>query len=254
MTNNHGYSAIHVASWDGLRDVVEVLLFQAQCQHDSKTDDKNTPLALACHGNQYEIVSLLINLGCDVNNADKDLDTPIMYAAYNGCIKTVKLLLENGANPNLANAMDTTPLWNAVFKKHEEIVRLLLQSGVEVDRASRGIDQHAHVDHVVLIYNMPVTPLQVAFKRGLLNIGKILILAGSDLSKEKWLWEGNYPQNLTKDPETMKWVLDTAFTPLSLKRQCRTFFKAYMGMSINDRVTHLEIPNTLKDFLALKYL
>ncbi len=253
IANNRDYSAVHLASWDGFKEVVEMLL-AANCKHDTQTEDKNTPLALACHGNQFEIVQILLPLGCDVNNSDKDLDTPILYAAYNGCAKTIKILLENGANPNLANAKTTTPLWNAVFKKHEKIVYSLLQEGVDLDVATRGIDQHAHTDHVVLIFNTPVTPLEVAFKRGLLNVGKVLMLAGSDLTKETWLWEGNYPHNLTKDKETMQWVLDTAYTPLSLKRQCRTFIKKTMKMSINERVSSLEIPATLKDFLVLKYL
>ncbi len=253
LANNHGYSSLHLASWEGYMEVMDILL-EAGCHTDTPTSDKNTPLALACHGNHYNALEKLMAMGCNVNNKDKDDDTPLLYATFNGCVKSVKLLIENGADPNFANSKNTTPLWNAVFKNHQEIVQLLIQEGVDLDIATRGIDQHSQTEYVVLIFANPKTPVEGAFQLAHNSIAKILVLAGADLRKEQWLWEGCYSNALSQDRDTREWLLQRAFTPFSLKRQCRTYLKRRFGTSIKQKAHQFEIPTTLRDFLLLKYL
>ena len=81
--DNHGYSALHFAAWQG-RDEIMTTLLESGAEHDTQTRDLNTPLALAANGNHFQAVKQLLKKGCNVNNQDKDLDTPIHYAAFNG--------------------------------------------------------------------------------------------------------------------------------------------------------------------------
>ncbi len=250
--NDHGYTPMHLAAWDGHLEIVQYLL-DAGSLHDTQTDDRNTPLALACHGNHFRVIERLLPLGGRVNNADKDSDTPMHYCSYNGCIEGVRLLIYYGANCDLENSVGATPLWNAVYMKKTSVVQLLLQKNVRLDVASRGIDQHAHTDHAVLIYDQPKTALFVACHRGAYAAIKLLVLAGAKLN-EPWLWTGTFPSMVQEDKDMREWLSAQCSTVPDLKVLCRNFMRSHLGPSLMKRTELMEIPHTLKDFLLLKYI
>ena len=250
--NDHGYTPMHVAAWDGHLDIVQFLL-DAGSLHDTQTDDRNTPLALACHGNHYRVIERLVPLGCRVNNADKDMDTPILYCAYNGCAEGVRLLMEYGAHPDLGNSVGATPLWNAVYMKKTNVVHLLLLKNVRLDTKSKGIDQHAHTDHAILIYDEPKSVLFVACHRGAFGALKLLVLGGISLN-EPWLYRSTFPPMIQEDEDMRVWLTHQCQTVRSLKVLTRNFIRSYMGLELESRIKEMEIPCTLKDFLMLKYL
>ena len=66
------YSVLHHAAWVGNMEMVQMLL-DSGARDDDRTDDGNTPLALAAHGACDDVLDLLIRRGCNVNNSDKSV-------------------------------------------------------------------------------------------------------------------------------------------------------------------------------------
>jgi len=76
---SHGYSALHYAAWEGKIQMVRMLL-DSGARDDDRTEDGNTPLALAAHGGCDDILELLIRRGCNVNNADKSVLVELFFS------------------------------------------------------------------------------------------------------------------------------------------------------------------------------
>ena len=252
LSNHLDYSPLHIAAWNGHVEAVKTLLATG-VHHDKQTKDKNTPLALAAHGNNLEVMRLLLPLGCKVNNADKDKDTPLHYAAYNGMTEGLKLLLEYGADPDITNRVNTSVLWNAVYMKHKDVVKQLLVANVEMEISSEGIDQHSQSDEVVFIYDTPRTPLYVAVENESPEIALLLITAGYNIFKEKWLLDGDIP-NRENNEKLVSILLQYIQTPQRLVAICRNYFRRYFGLGVFQNVEQLDIPSSLKNYLTLKDL
>ena len=252
LTNHLEYSPLHIAAWNGHVKTVKTLL-DAGVPHDRQTKDKNTPLALAAHGGCLDIMKILLPLGCNVNNADKDLDTPLHYSAYNGMAEGVRLLLDYGANPDIWNRINTTVLWNAVYMSHKEVVKQLLVANVEMEIPSVGIDQHSQSDEVVYVFDTPRSPLYIAVSNQSPEIALLLITAGYNIHKEKWLLEGDIPDR-EENEKLISILLKYLQTPQRLVATCRNYFRRYFGLKIFQKVAQLDIPGSLKNYLTLKDL
>ncbi|KAL4239016.1 hypothetical protein ACF0H5_003720 [Mactra antiquata] len=250
LTNQLGYTALHIAAWNGHTACVKRLLEAEDVLQDSQTSDYNTPLALAAHGGHLEVIKQLLPLGCHINNLDKDRDTPLHYAAYNGMTEAVELLISNGADPNIRNACDATPLWNAVFRGKKETVKLLLKANAEMECKSVGINQHSHTDGVVYVYDKPKSPLWVATEHNFTDIVLLLVSAGYDLFKEEWLFRDEFPEQFNNQRlRTM--LLEYAHTPCKLTSLCRNYFRCYFKQSLSIRVDKMDLPLSLKSYLTL---
>lgn len=252
LSNHLAYTALHIAAWNGHTDSVKTLL-EAGVPHDKQTKDLNTPLALSAHGGHLEVMKILLPLGCNVNNADKDKDTPLHYAAYNGMTGGVQLLLEYGADPDITNHINTSVLWNAVYMKHKEVVKQLLVANVEMEISSVGIDQHAQSDDVVFVYDVPRSPLFVAVENQSPEIALLLITAGYNIYKEKWLLEGDIPER-DGNEKLISILKHYIQTPQRLMANCRNYFRRYFGLKVFPKVEKLDIPCSLKNYLTLKDL
>lgn len=247
--NSQGYDALHVAAWNGYRDIVQLLL-DTGMDHDTRTADGNTPLSLAAHGNHMEVIDMLLPLGCNVNNADKDNDTPLLYATFNGNLEMVVKLVNAGANPDFRNTHNTTPLWNAVYKNEQSIVRYLLVKNVELEVSSCGIDQHAQSDVAVMIYPEPRSVLYVAAHHSTVDVVMTLILAGYDIFKETWIMAHEFPEGSTA--LLCRMLTNFSSTPPRLLALCRNFFRRRFKRNVVDLVNSLEIPEDLKANLTLR--
>ena len=251
VLNYRSYSPLHIASLFGKTDCVKALL-EAGASHDDQPIDKNTPLALAVNGGHLDVMKLLLPLGCDVNNADKDFDTPLHYAAYNGMVEGVNLLIEYGANPDVCNRVNTSVLWNAVFRNHTDVVYQLLIENVRMEISSRGRDP-APSDVDVYFYGLPKSPLYVAVDKKCRDIVQLLISAGYNIQKETWLLEGDIPKN-HENEELLSILMDHIQTPDRLLTICRNTIRQYLGRNVCKKIERLDIPQHLKNCLALKGL
>ena len=98
-------SLVHVASYFGLKRIVEKLLDSGAAANAS-THFGTTALHSV---EDLEIASLLLKSGAEIDFADNDGRTPLMHHAYFDNVVMVEKLLESGANINAASKVGYTP-------------------------------------------------------------------------------------------------------------------------------------------------
>ncbi|KAF3016862.1 hypothetical protein E8E14_012124 [Neopestalotiopsis sp. 37M] len=132
---------ICIASYCGLKAVVEKLWTTGKAEIESKCFFNRTPLHHAAESGEVAMVQWLLETDkVDVNSQTDAGYTPLMAAASHSSPAVLKLLLETGkVDVNLKNHHDETSLIIATNHGDEAIVRLLLETGkVDVNSQDRN--------------------------------------------------------------------------------------------------------------------
>ena len=171
---------------------------------------------------------------------------------FKGMTEGVRMLLEAGANPELCNRVNASALWNAVYSGHTEVVKQLLLENVKMEVCSTGRDPSPS-DEDVYFYDVPKSPIFVAVDRDRSDIAMMLLAAGYNVQKEKWLLEEAVSE---RDEKLVSALTKYSQSPLSLEMICRTLIRCHMGCcrNISEKVDQLDIPRSMKEFLKLKHL
>ena len=114
-----------------------------------------------------EQVKTYLDAGTNVNALDQEGHTALMLAGYNGHTKIVIMLIEEDAVVDRRDLMGQTALLYASSGQFPETVKVLLDKGAEPDI----VDSNEHF-----------TPLMHAATAGNLDVVKLLITYGADLS------------------------------------------------------------------------
>lgn len=101
-----------------------------------------TPLSWAVHGENLEIVSLLLRNHANVNHCDISSWTPLHLAVGNGNIQIICMLLEQGADPNSCDIVKRTPLASA---STPEIAELLIQYHASIEHKDLYGNSFLHI-------------------------------------------------------------------------------------------------------------
>lgn len=91
-----------------LRDS-ERIQFSVSCKGKSKSNLGWTPLHLATYFGHREVMDVLLHRGADVNAVNDNGDTPLHKAAFIGREDIVMLLLQNNADVNIINGEGRLP-------------------------------------------------------------------------------------------------------------------------------------------------
>ena len=127
LRNRYGETAIMLASYKGLGDIVEKLYVKgAEINHKGWN-----PLLYAATGGHAKIIQLLLDGGVRINSTSDNGTTALMMAARGNHPEAVKVLLKNGADPNIRNEGGGTALQWALAKNREEVAELLKSSGAK---------------------------------------------------------------------------------------------------------------------------
>jgi ankyrin repeat protein len=127
LRNRHGETAIMLASYRGLGNIVETLYINgAEINHKGWN-----PLLYAASGGHARIIELLLEGGVPVNATSDNGTTPLMMAARSNHVTATKVLLKNGANPNLRNEWGKSALDWALSKKNTDLAELLKSNGAQ---------------------------------------------------------------------------------------------------------------------------
>jgi ankyrin repeat protein len=130
-TNDHGSSALIIASHGGHADVVRALLEAGANLEMRMRSSGMTALHQAASQGHLEIARLLLAAGARVDAPDASNGTPLMNAAARRDLGLVRLLLESGAALNHRDA-DGFHAWAwAVDKGADEVASYLEQQGAE---------------------------------------------------------------------------------------------------------------------------
>lgn len=172
--DSSGYTALHYASLNGHKHIVELLLsYEASC--NSADDKGSSPLHLASWAGFIEIVVLLLTHGpsiANVNLTNSDQETSLHCASQHGHVGVVRILLEHGADPNIKNSKDETALDLASLYGRIETVDTLLSSHPELIShfTAYGGTIYSH------------TPLHLASRNGHREVVGMILNAGFDVN------------------------------------------------------------------------
>ena len=166
VLRRRGITLLHLAAKeeDLALDLAQAILTCGCIPINSQTlDDGCTPLFIAAHNGQVNMVRLLLDQeGVGVNIRQKDQATPLQAAASLGYAEIVKLLLGcEDIDANLADNFGLSPLHCAVRKNYEVIVQMLLTC-VTIDVNTR---QNLH----------GATPLHIASNFGYAGVVQLLV-------------------------------------------------------------------------------
>ena len=185
------------ASWNGHKDVVQLLLDKGADPNRADRVSGVTPLNEASDNGHKDVIQLLLDRGGDPNRADGIGWTPLYRATKNGHNDVVQLLLDRGTDPNMVNNNGETPLFLASIplsgsKGRKDVVQLLLDRGADPNKSTSGYGRTplhmaaclGHKDVVQLLLDRGAnpnvanhggkTPLDFALSYGHTDIAHIL--------------------------------------------------------------------------------
>ena len=131
---------MHTACMHGHQSTVQLLVADQRCQLNTKNNDFNTSIHIACYMKAFSIIRLLLERRCSTKVANKKGETAqdIPLNEDGDCLLHIACQWENAAivsylitdercNPNVTNASGSTPLHIASNHGDLDIVKLLLE-------------------------------------------------------------------------------------------------------------------------------
>lgn len=137
--NDHGESALYLASWRGYDWIVAILLARGASVRASGGIYGNV-LQAAAYGGHERVVTMLLESGADVNARGGFHQSALQAAAARGNETVLKILLARGARVNAQGGSYGNALQAAAYGGHEKAVRILLRWGANMD-AENGSDR-----------------------------------------------------------------------------------------------------------------
>eukprot|EP01127_Copromyxa_protea_P024473 TRINITY_DN9669_c0_g1_i2.p1 TRINITY_DN9669_c0_g1~~TRINITY_DN9669_c0_g1_i2.p1 ORF type:complete len:1002 (+),score=159.74 TRINITY_DN9669_c0_g1_i2:85-3090(+) len=135
-----GYLPLHKAIWKGREKCIEALLSPKLYPKTIDCQSKLglTPLHIAVKTNAYSTVQLLIKLGAKVDLMDTKQETALHKACLNGNIKIASLLVTEGhCSLNPPDETGRTPLDYAVKREDIELIIFLLEQGAKIPKKDK---------------------------------------------------------------------------------------------------------------------
>ncbi|XP_046576920.1 E3 ubiquitin-protein ligase MIB2-like [Haliotis rubra] len=132
-----------------------------------------TPLILAAHDGQFEVVKVLLELGADTSSTDGKGHTALHAALIGKKEKTAQLLLEKGASVQVCNHQNRTALHFAAFANLPHVMMELIKKGCNVnakdvvgDTALHDAIQKGNREAVDLLMRAAKIDLRIPNKKG----------------------------------------------------------------------------------------
>jgi tankyrase len=123
---DHGWTPLHLAAHYGNLDIVKLLLDHgADIEAVSRNAIANTPISAAAWGNHLEIVGCLLDHGANVNAINRWGATALHRAVDANRKPLAELLLTRGADPTIRDNAGQTPLDIALKDDKRDLVELL---------------------------------------------------------------------------------------------------------------------------------
>ena len=128
-----------LSSYVGNKEFVHRLLSGFLVDVNCKTNDGISPLWIAAHKGEIDIVVELIEAGANINDKDDFIGYyPLHLASDEGYIDVVVTLIAAGANVNAQTNAGYYPLHLAVDKKNIDVIATLIRAGANVNANYNG--------------------------------------------------------------------------------------------------------------------
>jgi ankyrin repeat protein len=199
------YTGLHAAAWQGDVGALRAALAAGgpgRAAIDSRDGHGRTPLHVATHRREREVVRVLAHAGADLGALDRDRYDAVTIAAVADDEESLAVLLELGASARqITSRYDGTALIAAAHLGHDGVVRRLIAAGAPLDHVN-NLHWTAVIEAIVLGDGGPrhqqtlkalveakanlqladrsgATPLQLARARGHTAMVQILQRAGA---------------------------------------------------------------------------
>lgn len=212
----NGKSLILLAIDDDLPEILKLIIKNPMFDKkliNEKDNDGRTPLMYSIENkNNINVIKLLLKLGSDVNQFDKNKNSIIHYIIESKNIEILKLILGHKEFDkkilNMKNRNLTTPLLLCIYTDDSSMMNLLIKAGADINYVDVSGSSLIHIMADRNMYSMLIPILKNSmFKKELLNkkddnlytplmysirnnnkyIVELLLDAGTQISKDKYL-------------------------------------------------------------------
>jgi uncharacterized protein len=134
ITTNLGHTPLHIACERYKLDLVQVYL-DHKARPECLDRNNNTPLhiLLMSPGRDTiakDILDVFLKTGVRINSKNNEGNDPLLLACAKGYTKVCQLLLQNGGNPRVVNDMGNTVVHQCAASGHSELVEMLLDLAI----------------------------------------------------------------------------------------------------------------------------
>jgi ankyrin repeat protein len=261
---------LHWAAYAGRYDVVKYLLTKGA--HVNNRDDVGcTALHRAAENGHTAVAKLLIESGSVINAQDLFGWTPLFQAAMCGHKDVVLELIACGSQINVQDTAGHTVPYLVCGRLLPQVLFILSSRNVNVlqrkvllvtPALSHALHNDAQDELAMLLLlldmgaDVNVTtgegklPLRYAAEEGNEKLITVLVNAGTNLDRESWITDDNWPVKLINSPLCL-WLKAAASVRVhSLYTLCKLAIRKALQTSINAKVTHLPLPVSIKTTLT----
>ena len=200
-----------------------------------------------------------------IDAQDANGDHALLYAAMNKNSILVKDLLKRGANPNLVHKYNASPLWYSVYNQDFDSFIALLPLSKNLDGKCNGVNYNQFQFPPELIYDSPLSYVELAEHRDCFSMIYFLKLFGSEvqdrtikhlLSKLKHLRVAIKLKVLNENPKVhndlriLESLVKFLQTPLKLTEILRLYF--LKEKTILYSPSSCNMPENVEEFLNFK--
>ena len=246
-----GSTALHFASHDG-----HVKMTRDLIRHGANINLQNdallTPLHYSCSEGHNKITIILLTSDCEVDPQNDAGETALFKAVQGKYTNIVELLLKYKANPNISTDSEDTPLLKAISMNSPDLVKLLILANCDVKCCDTLFETHG--DKKV--------GRTTRFNTESEEIMTILLLAGVGIHIVLKVASEKYsPTSQIKDIKEMEYphpveqqLISLWKQCFTLKQLCRVRIREIIGLNIQDKLDHLNLPALLKQYILLSEL
>lgn len=159
------FTGIYIAAQRGRLDVLNLLKELGADFNTASNNRGETPMFVAVHFKQVEVIKLLAKWGCDPNLPAQKGFTPMLFACELGNLEVVKALVAAGGSVN-ATTPTSSPLYSAAQDGRIECMKFIVGAGADLNWQNPD----------------GTTALSIAVQEGQNEAVRTLIDMGADLS------------------------------------------------------------------------
>ena len=182
-----GRECLHLAAANSDEDVIKYLIEQG-ISINSLSEDKRTPLSMACEYNKVNNVDVLIKLGADLNAKLYDGCSILHVAARFSDTDMIKYLVDCGVSVNSVDDFLSTPLHSACEENRVDNVKCLISLGA--DTKMKTVEGWSLL-HVAAIRGS-IELIQYLFDIGL----DVNLTDGANITPLMWAQRANQNENV----------------------------------------------------------
>ena len=151
------------------------------------------------------IIFMLIEHGADLTAKNRDGQTPLHLASRMGRVNIARILIDRGADLTARNRDGQTPLHLALRMGRADVARMLIERGADLTARNNDRQTPLHLALKIKIGQENVAPMFIERRTGLtplsqasyreqVDVVRMLIERGEDLSAQNWV--GQTPLHL----------------------------------------------------------